>query len=336
MIKINKYPYIIAELSTNHNQSLSQALKLVESAKKCGVDAIKLQTYTADSMTVNCKNSKFLIKDKKSLWKKKYLYDLYKKGSLKYEFHKPIFNYAKKLNLDDLSTPGDIDAVNFLEKLNVKFYKIASFEITDNLLIEAIAKTKKKTFISTGMASINEINNVVKIFKKHHNYNYVLLKCTSNYPSDPKNSNIKTILDLKKKFNCEIGISDHTKGIGVAIAATVLGASVIEKHFKLNHETKSLDKDFSLNPEQMKKLVVECKSAIDSLGQVHYGPTIDEKKSLYFRRSIIVKKNIKKGDYFSYDNIGVLRPNIGAQPSNYLKIIGKKSKKSYKLGDPVK
>tara|TARA_B100000989_G_C19494444_1_gene451329 strand:+ start:111 stop:1145 length:1035 start_codon:yes stop_codon:yes gene_type:complete len=330
-------PYIIAELSTNHKGSFLEASRLIEAAANCGVNAIKIQTYTADSMTLNVKNKHFKIRDKNNLWYGYYLYDLYKKGSTPYIWHKKIFDKAKSLGLDYFSSPFDINAVDFLESLNVKMYKIASFEITDLKLIEKIASTKKTTFISTGMATKKEIFNAIKIFKKKRNNKYILLKCTSNYPADPSDSNILTIEDMKKKFKCPVGISDHTLGIGVPLASVALGAQVVEKHFKLksSFKKKALDDAFSLNPEQMSQLVRESKNVWKSIGKISYGPTNNEKKSLIFRRSLFAKKDINKGDLFTSDNIGIFRPNIGLQPKEFDKIIGKKSKKSIKKGSPL-
>lgn len=339
MSRFNKFtpPYIIAELSTNHKGSFLEASKLVEAAAACGVNAIKLQTYTADSMTLNVKNKYFQIRDKSNLWNGFYLYDLYKKGSTPYSWHKKIFDKAKTLGLEYFSSPFDINAVNFLESLNVKMYKIASFEITDVKLIEKIASTKKTTFISTGMATKKEILDVIKIFEKKRNKNYILLKCTSNYPSDPSDSNILTIQDMKKQFNCPVGISDHTLGIGVPLASVALGAQVIEKHFKLKSSSKkkALDDLFSLDPEQMSQLVRESKNVWKSIGKISYGPTNNEKKSLIFRRSLFATKDIKKGDLFTSENIGIFRPNIGLQPKEFDKIIGKKSNKTIKKGSPL-
>ena len=339
MYKFNKSmpPYIIAELSTNHKGSFAEASKLIESAADCGVNAIKIQTYTADSMTLNVKNKYFKIRDKSNLWNGYYLHDLYKKGSTPYSWHKKIFDKAKSLGLDYFSSPFDVNAVDFLESLNVKMYKIASFEITDLKLIEKIASTKKTTFISTGMATKKEIFNVIEIFKKKRNKNYILLKCTSNYPSDPSDSNILTIKDMKNEFKCPVGISDHTLGIGVPLASVALGAQVVEKHFKLKSSSKkrALDDAFSLIPEQMTQLVCESKNVWKSIGKISYGPSKNEKKSLIFRRSLFATKNIKKGDFFTSDNIGIFRPNIGLQPKEFDKIVGKKSKKSIKKGSPL-
>ena len=279
MYKFNKSmpPYIIAELSTNHKGSFTEAFKLIEAAADCGVNAIKIQTYTADSMTLNVKNKYFKIRDKSNLWNGYYLHDLYKKGSTPYSWHKKIFDKAKSLGLDYFSSPFDVKAVDFLI-IKCKMYKIASFEITDLKLIEKIASTKKTTFISTGMATKTEILNVIKIFKKKRNKNYILLKCTSNYPSDPSDSNIITIKDMKKEFKCPVGISDHTLGIGVPLASVALGAQVVEKHFKLkNSSKKELDDAFSLIPEQMSQLVRESKNVWKSIGKISYGPSNNEK-----------------------------------------------------------
>ena len=289
-------PFIVAEMSGNHNQSLKKAYKIIDEAKKCGVDAIKLQTYTADTLTINSSKKDFIINDKKSLWKNQQLYSLYKKAHTPWNWHKKIFDYCNKKKIICFSSPFDISAVNFLSKLNVPAFKVASFELNNTPLIEAIAKTKKPMIISTGLATLKEIKETVSICKKNGCKKIILLKCTSTYPSRPEDSNIKTIIDLKKKFKCEVGISDHTKGIGVALASISQGVSFIEKHFTLDRKDGGVDSAFSLEPKEMKMLVEESKRAWKSLGKITYGPTKSERNSLKFRKSIYVIKNIKKNE----------------------------------------
>ena len=328
-------PFIVAEMSGNHNQSINNALKLVRAAAKSGVDCLKLQTYTPDTLTLNVNKKGFIIKDKKSLWKGKKLYSLYKKAYTPWEWHKPIFEYAKKLGLICFSTPFDNSAVDFLEKLNVRAYKIASFENTDLPLIKKVIKTGKPVIISTGMANLRELKETVSFIKDHGCKNFALLKCTSQYPANPKYSNILTIPNMKKLFGCEIGISDHTLGIGTSIAAVSHGASIIEKHFTINRKNGGVDSSFSLEPQEMKSLVIESKRAWESLGSVKYGPTKGEKKSIQFRRSLYVAEDIKKGEIFTSKNLRIVRPGYGIQPKYYEKMLGKKVKKNTKKGTPV-
>jgi len=328
-------PFIIAEMSGNHNQSLKRALKIIEEAKKCGANAIKLQTYTPDTITLNIKNNEFKIKDKKSLWSGSYLYQLFKKAYTPWEWHLPIMERAKELNMICFSTPFDESAVDFLEKLNVPAYKIASFENNHIPLIKKIAKTKKPIIISTGLAKISEITELVNLIKEAKCKNLILLKCTSNYPALPKDANLKTIPFLKKKFNCQIGLSDHTLGIGVATASVALGASVIEKHFTLKKSDGGVDSAFSLEPHELKNLVIETRKAWEGLGKIFIGPTSNEINSLQFRRSIYVSNDIKKGFKFDKKNISVIRPANGLHPKYYSKIIGKKAKKDLIKGKPL-
>ncbi len=331
-----KTPIIIAEMSGNHNGSLKQALKIVKEAAKAGADAIKLQTYTADTITLNSKNRDFIIHDKKSLWKKERLYNLYKKAHTPWSWHKKIFNLAKKLNIVCFSSPFDETAVDFLEKLNTPIYKIASFEITHLPLIKKVAETKKPIIMSTGLASKKEIKEAVRIAKKNGCPKVILLKCTSAYPASTGDSNLKTIIDLKKTFKCDVGFSDHTLGIGAALAAIATGASVIEKHFTLSKKDKGVDTAFSMDVSQLKLLVKEAKNAYYSIGKINYKLSNSEKKSKIFRRSIYAKDNIKKGDLFTRKNIKVIRPAFGLQPKYYFKILGKKSKRNISKASRIK
>ncbi len=340
-MKINigdKYkPFIIAEMSGNHNGSLSNAIKIVKAAAQAGVSAIKLQTYTADTMTLNSNKKEFLINDKKSIWNGSTLYDLYKKAHTPWSWHKKIFSVAKANGLICFSTPFDDTAVKFLEKnFNPPLYKISSFENTDLRLIKIVAKTKKPMIISLGMASLQEIKNAVYTAKKNGCAKLILLKCTSDYPANPKDANLNSIEYLKKKFNCEIGLSDHTLGIGTSIAAIAKGAVVIEKHFKFSEKNKSVDSLFSMTPHQMKSLVYETVNAWKSLGKIKIGVTGNEKNNLKYRRSIYVVKNIKKNELFTSKNIKCIRPGFGLKTIYFEKIINKRAKKNLIMGTPLK
>jgi len=328
-------PFIIAEMSGNHNQSLDRALKIVDEAAKAGVNALKIQTYTADTMTLNINKGEFLIKDKKSLWQGQSLYKLYQQAATPWEWHKSIFERCRKLGMIGFSSPFDDTAVDFLESLNVPCYKIASFEIVDIPLIKKVASTGKPIIISTGMANIAEITEAVKAAKDMGNKNIILLKCTSTYPADPENSNIITILDIKKRFKCEVGISDHTIGIGVSIASISLGATVIEKHFTLSRADGGVDSAFSMEPAEMKQLSEEARKAWQSLGKVHYRPTKQEKGSLLFRRSLYVVKNMKKGEVLTRENLKSIRPGLGLPPKYYEQLLGRKVKRDIKKGTPM-
>ncbi len=325
-----KTPIIIAEMSGNHNGSLKKALDIVREASKAGADAIKLQTYTAETITLNSKSRDFIIHDKKSLWKKERLYNLYKKAHTPWSWHKKIYDLAKKLNLVCFSSPFDETAVDFLEKLNTPFYKIASFEITHLPLIKKVALTKKPMIISTGLASKKEIKEAIKIAKKNGCPEIILLKCTSAYPADIADTNILTIKDLKKSFKCEVGFSDHTLGIGAPLAAISHGAKIIEKHFTISKRDKGVDSAFSMDVRELSLLVTEAKRAYLSLGKVNYKLSSSEKKSKIFRRSIYAKRNIEKGEIFTSHNIKVVRPSYGLSPKYYFKLLGKRSKRQIK------
>ena len=321
-IGINNYPIIIAELSGNHNRSLKKAIKLVEEAKKCGIKLLKLQTYTPDTITINSRKKDFLINDKKNIWHGKNLHDLYSQAYTPWEWHYPIFQKAKELGIICFSSPFDPSAVDFLETLKVPAYKIASFEITDFPLIKRVAETNKPIILSTGMASIKEINDAIKLIKKHGKSEFALLKCTSSYPANPKNINLKTIIDMRKKFKCEVGISDHTLGIGVSIASIAFQSTIIEKHFTLNRKDGGVDSKFSIEPSEMKQLVVESKNAWESIGSIKYGFRSSEKMSLKYRKSIYISKDMKKNEEFTHNNIKVIRPGLGMHSKYFEKIIG--------------
>jgi len=316
-------PFIIAELSGNHNQDFTLAKTMIEAAAKAGVDAIKLQTYTADSMTLNVRNDEFMVSAEGSLWQGDNLYDLYAKASTPYEWHKPLFDYANSLGLLAFSSPFDIDAVHFLESLDVPLYKIASFELTDLPLIEAVARTGKPMIMSTGMATKAEIEEAVNLVRSIGNNDITLLKCTSTYPAKIDDSNLATLSDLASTFGCKVGLSDHTQGIASAVAATALGACVIEKHFVLDRSAGGVDAAFSMEPLELKQLVSICRQAAASLGEVTYGGTQAEQDFKKYRRSIYVSKDSKAGDVLNDSNIRIIRPSLGLAPKHWSEVLGK-------------
>ena len=328
-------PFIIAEMSGNHNQSLERAIQIVEAAAESGAHALKLQTYTADTITLDVKDGEFFINDEKNLWKGNSLHDLYTKAYTPWEWHKPIMKRAKELGMVCFSSPFDESAVDFLEELDVVAYKIASFENNHLPLIRKVAATGKPVIISVGMASIAEIHDAVSTTRDAGCKDIILLKCTSAYPSNPKNSNILTIPDMREIFDCEVGLSDHTMGIGASIAAVAHGATIIEKHFTLSRADGGVDSAFSLEPKELSMLVIETKRAWESLGKISYGPTKDEEKSLPYRRSIYISENINKGEALTKDNLRIVRPGLGLAPKYYDLLIGKKVKINLIKGTPV-
>lgn len=321
-IGLEHAPFVIAELSGNHNQSLERALEMIEEAAKTGVDAIKLQTYTAETMTLDCEHEDFQILEGDNLWRGNSLHKLYQKAYTPWEWHKQLFEKAKSLGLIAFSSPFDISAVEFLETLDVPCYKIASFENNDIPLIKRIAQTGKPVIISTGMASLTEVSEAVDCLKSNGCQQIVLLKCTSAYPATPTQANLKTIPHLRQTFGCEVGISDHTLGLGVSIAAVALGASVIEKHFVLSRDEGGIDAAFSLEPAEFKLLVNESRSAAQSIGQVVYGGDTSEQSSKKYRRSIYVSQDIQKGHCLTDENIKVVRPGLGLSPKYYSQVLG--------------
>lgn len=330
-------PFIIAEMSGNHNKSIERALQIVEAAAKSGVDALKIQTYAADSITLNCDSPDFMIEDKDSLWSGKKLYDLYQEACTPYEWHKPIFDKCKELGVVGFSTPFDSTAVDFLEKLNCPIYKIASFENGDIPLLKKVAETKKPVIISLGMINLEEIKEAVDILLSNGCPDLTILKCTSSYPASVENSNLLTIKDLKDKFpQCKVGLSDHTLGIGAAVGSVALGAEVIEKHFTLCRTDGGVDSAFSMEPAEMKQLVEECNNAYLALGHVSYELSESEKNSLKFRRSLYVAKDIKKGEKFTSENVRSVRPGFGLHPRYYEEILGKSATKDLNFGTPLK
>ena len=328
-------PFIVAEMSGNHNQSLERALKIIDMASQAGADAIKIQTYTADTITLKSNRDDFLIKDKSSLWSGENLHSLYQKAHTPWDWHEKIFDYSKEKGILCFSSPFDESAIEFLEKFNPPAYKIASFENNHLPLIKCAAKTKKPLIISTGMATVSEIESAVNAAREEGCIDIVLLKCTSTYPASPSNSNISTLPHLKSLFNTEVGISDHTLGIGVPLVSIGYGATFIEKHFTLNRSDGGVDSQFSLEPNELKSLVIESKRAWESIGHIAYGPSAEEKSSMIFKRSIYIAENIKRGELFSKSNIRVIRPGYGCSPKFYESLIGKEAKKDFMAGTPL-
>ena len=328
-------PFIIAEMSGNHNQSLDRALAIVEAAAKAGAHALKLQTYTADTMTLDIAEREFFINDPDSLWKGRSLYDLYKEAYTPWEWHKPIFDRCRELGLIYLSTPFDETAVDFLEELDVPCYKIASFENTDIPLIRKVATTGKPLIISTGMATIAELDETVCTTREAGCRDLILLKCTSSYPATPENTNILSIPHMAKLFDCQVGLSDHTMGIGAAVASVALGATMIEKHFTLSRANGGVDSAFSMEPEEMRSLVIETARAWQALGKVSYGPTEKEQKSLIFRRSLYIEQDMKKGDTLTRKNLKAIRPGLGLPPKYYDMLLGKRVNRDVHYGTAV-
>jgi pseudaminic acid synthase len=328
-------PFVIAEMSGNHNQSLDRALAIVEAAAAAGAHGLKLQTYTADTMTLNLSHGEFFIADPNSLWEGRSLYDLYEEAHTPWDWHKPIFDRARELGMIPFSTPFDATAVDFLESLNVPCYKIASFEIIDLPLIKRVAQTGKPMIMSTGMASIAEIDDAVRTARENGCPDLVLLKCTSNYPASPENSNLMTLPHLRDLFDVQVGLSDHTMGIGAAIASVALGATVIEKHFTLDRSDGGVDSAFSLEPDELKQLVIETERAALALGKISYGPTDAEKKSLQYRRSLYITKDLKARDVLTEDNVRSIRPGYGLSPKYYDEMMGRTVRQLIQSGTPL-
>lgn len=334
-VGIDSKPLVIAEMSGNHNQSLERALEIVEVAAKTGAQCLKIQTYTPDTMTLDLDEREFHIGDQDSLWKGKSLYNLYKEAYTPWEWHEPIFQKARSLGIIPFSTPFDNTAVDFLESLNVPCYKIASAEIIDLPLIRKVASTGKPIIISTGMATLAEISEAVDTAREYGCNELVLLKCTSNYPANPADSNILTIPNMRNVFNCEVGISDHTMGLGVSVASIAMGGTVIEKHLTLDRSEGGVDSAFSLEPAEFQQLVIESERAWQAFGHVNYGPTQSEIKSLRFRRSLYITMDIKAGDILDVDNLKAIRPGLGLAPKYFELVIGKKIKQDIVKGTPL-
>ncbi|MDF2438596.1 MAG: N-acetylneuraminate synthase [Bacteroidota bacterium] len=328
----NHKPFIIAEMSGNHNQSIDRALQLVDAAAEAGAHALKLQTYTADTITMK---GAYTIQDTNSLWNGKELHDLYKQAYTPWEWHKAIFERAKEKGMEAFSSPFDETAVDFLESLNVPAYKIASFENTHHPLLKKVAATGKPVIISTGVSTLEDIQESVAVLKNAGCKSIIVLKCTSTYPATPENTNLLTIPDMYEKHGCLIGLSDHTMGTGVSVAAVALGARVIEKHFTLKRADGGVDSAFSLEPDELKSLVTETERAFISLGKVNYGILPAEEKSVFFKRSIYISADIKKGETLTKDNLRIIRPANGLAPKHWEEVLGKTAKSDLKAGTPL-
>lgn len=325
-------PFVIAEMSGNHNQSLARALEIVEAAARSGAHGLKIQTYTPDTMTLDLDEREFLISDAKSLWRGTSLYKLYGEAYTPWEWHKPIFDRCQELGMIGFSTPFDDSAVDFLEELDVPCYKIASFENTDIPLIRKVAATGKPMIISTGMASIAELDDTVRAARDSGCRDLVLLKCTSTYPATPENTNILTIPHMRELFGCEVGLSDHTMGVGVSVASVALGATVIEKHFTLARADGGVDSAFSMEPAEMAALVQESERAWQSLGAVRYGAMAAEEKSLQFRRSLYIVRDMKAGQVLTRDDVRAIRPGLGLPPKYLQVVLGQRVAADVKRG----
>lgn len=333
---LNTPPFVIAEMSGNHNQSIDRAFEIVDAAAKAGVAALKIQTYLPETMTLDSDKPDFWIQDPQSLWSGRSLFDLYGEAYTPWDWHEPIFQRCRDHGITAFSTPFDVTSVDFLESIGCPFYKIASFENIDIPLIRYVARTQKPIIISTGMATIAELDAAIQTIRGEGNNQIVMLKCTSSYPASPEFSDVRTIPHMRDLFGCEIGLSDHTLGIGAAVAAVALGATVIEKHFTLARADGGVDSAFSLEPEEMANLVVESERAWLSLGKISYGPTPGDVKSLAFRRSIYVSKDIKVGETFTKDNVRVVRPGHGLPPRMYDEILGRKAGVSLTSGTALR
>ena len=334
-IGFGQKPFIIAEMSGNHNGSLDRALTLVDAAADAGADAVKLQTFTADTITLDVKTDEFVISDENSLWYGRSLYELYKEAATPWEWHSEILDHAFKRGLICFSSPFDNSSVDFLESLGVSAYKIASAEIIDHGLVTRVAETGKPIVISTGMATLNEISEAVAVAHAAGNQNIALLQCTASYPASPKNSNILTIPNMREIFNCEVGLSDHTMGVGAAVGAVALGATIVEKHFTLRRSDGGIDSAFSLEPNELEQLVVETERVSQALGSVFYGPTKNEMAGLMFRRSLYVCEDIKAGEEFSELNVRSIRPGFGLHPKYLKTVLGRNAKCNLTKGTPL-
>ncbi|WP_296869705.1 pseudaminic acid synthase [Tibeticola sp.] len=328
-------PFLIAEMSGNHNQSLDRAMAIIDAAADAGAHAIKLQTYTADTMTLDVDAHGFRIDDERSLWQGASLYKLYEQAHTPWDWHAPIFEHARRRGLSIFSTPFDETAVDFLESLNVPCYKIASFENTDLPLIRKVASTGKPVIISTGMASLGELDESVRTARAAGCRDLILLKCTSTYPADARNTHLNTIAHMQQLFDCQVGLSDHTMGVGAAVASVALGATVIEKHFTLARADGGVDSQFSLEPAEFAQLAVETERAWQAMGQVHYGATDAEKPSLQFRRSLYVVRDLRAGDVLGPDAVRAIRPGFGLPPKHLDQVIGRRVRQDVTRGTPL-
>ncbi|AQG80741.1 pseudaminic acid synthase [Spirosoma montaniterrae] len=325
-------PFVIAEMSGNHNQSLERALEIVDAVADAGAHALKLQTYTPDTITFNGASDEFYIRDSNSLWADKNLYKLYQDAYTPWEWHKPIFDHAQQRGMIAFSSPFDTTAVDFLESLNVPLYKIASFENTDHILLKRVAQTGKPVIMSTGVASVADLEESVRVLRENGCRDLVLLKCTSTYPATPESTNLRTIPHLRDLFSVPVGLSDHTMGIGAAVAAVALGAVVLEKHVTLRRADGGVDSAFSLEPDELKNLVIETERAWLAMGQVSYTLTPKEQKSRQFKRSLYVVHDIKAGEPFTPDNVRSIRPANGLHTRYYEQVLGQLATQDVKAG----
>jgi pseudaminic acid synthase len=334
-IGLGHRPFVIAELSGNHNQSLDRALAIVEAAASSGAQCLKLQTYTAETLTLDVREREFLISDPRSIWKGRSLHDLYQEAHTPWEWHEPIMKRASELGLACFSTPFDESAVDFLETLNVPAYKIGSFECTHLPLLRKVAATGKPVILSTGMATLAEIDEAVQTLRRNGCPDLALLKCTSTYPSTPENSNLRTLPHLREAFGCEVGLSDHTLGIGVAVGAVALGAVIIEKHFTLARADGGVDSAFSMEPAEMQALVVETERAWQAMGAIHYGPTSAEKIASTRRRSIYLSRDVAEGETLTLENLRIVRPGNGLEPRHLDHVLGRRLRSGAPKGTPL-
>lgn len=328
-----KSSFIVAEISANHGQDFNRAVSLIKSAKKCGADAVKFQAYTPDTLTIDIRNKYFRIKHPR--WGGQTLYDLYKKAYTPWKWFKKLKRVAEDCGLIFFATAFDKTSVDFLEDLGVPMHKISSFELVNLELVEYAARTKKPIILSTGMATIPEIREAVNTARRAGAGKMTLLKCVSSYPARPRDMNLNTIPDMAKRFKCHVGVSDHTLGIGVAIAAVALGATVVEKHFTLSRNINGPDSFFSIEPKDLKALVENVRIAEEAMGKVSYTLTPDEKKNKIFRRSLFVIKDLQKGDILTKANVRSIRPGYGLAPKYLRSVIGKKAKKDISSGTPL-
>jgi N-acetylneuraminate synthase len=322
-------------MSGNHNQSLDRAMALVEAAAKTGAHALKLQTYTADTMTIDLSEREFFISDPNSLWNGTSLYQLYQQAHTPWAWHKPIFDRCRERGMIGFSSAFDATAVDFLEMLGVPCYKIASFENIDIPLVRKVAATGKPMIISTGLASVAELAETMDAAREAGARDIILLKCTSAYPASPENSNLSTIPHMRALFDCQVGLSDHTMGIGAAVAATALGAVAIEKHVTLRRADGGVDSAFSLEPDELAALVTETARAAEAMGGIAYGPTAAERKSLVYRRSLYIVADLKAGDRLTKDNVRAIRPGLGLAPGNLDRVLGRRITRDAPRGTPL-
>lgn len=328
-------PFVIAEMSGNHNQSLDKALEIVDAAAEAGAHGLKLQTYTADTMTIPHDKGLFYIDDPDSLWHGKTLHELYKIAYTPWEWHKPIFQRAREKGMIPFSTPFDSTSVDFLEELNVDVYKIASFENKDWPLLKKVASTGKPVIMSTGASKLSDIAESVSVLRNHGCKNLVLLKCTSTYPAGAESTNLRTIPHMREMFDCFTGLSDHTGGIGAAVASVALGARIIEKHFIVNKADGGVDSAFSIEPHELQALVIESERAWKALGKVQYDIQEKEKSSLRFKRSLYIVKDINEGEAFTSENVRIIRPGDGMEPKYYELVLGRQASDNFKKGTPL-